>query len=256
MTTEYQEPQRIRIGHHDKLYSLEEDRNRVIERCAREWAKIRGIDDGRYWVETLPQALFDTLEAYDPRIATLAAVAFIKLHPQYAEQRLSGWRSLKDDPPGSEHTQFFIGSSEGGRTELVFTWPHPKTGKPAFWKSGKNGNFVLDWDGADVWHPGPPPIPGSAVGNIQLDREIGAAQRLLQMHGYRVEKDGEVAIALPLLPDEAAFLKRRVGYLETGAGTDDFDRNDEEDDALWRIIRKIKELPIEIDEPTSKETAK
>jgi hypothetical protein len=100
----------------------------------------------------------------------------------------NGWRSLANDPPGQEHANFFIGHSEGGRRDLVFRWPHPKTGKMAFWSSGEDGNYVLDDYGADVWHPAPPPIPGSAVGGIQADREINAAVALLIEHGWKVER--------------------------------------------------------------------
>lgn len=89
------------------------------------------------------------------------------------------WRSLAKDPPGSEHREFFVGHSEGGRTDLVFRWPHPKTGKMAFWKSGKDGNYVLDGYDPDVWYPGPPPIRGSFVEAVQngtafSDREAPA----------------------------------------------------------------------------------
>jgi hypothetical protein len=85
-STEYQEPKRIFVGQHGRLYDLEDNRQRAIEACAKEWAKIKGVDDGRYWIETLPQALFDTLEAYDPHIATLAAAAFLKLHSWKVER--------------------------------------------------------------------------------------------------------------------------------------------------------------------------
>lgn len=76
---QYQEPRRIYMSD-DKLNDLEEQRNRIMERCARRWGVIRDIDEDRYWIEMLPQALFDTLESYDPYLAITAAAAFLKLH--------------------------------------------------------------------------------------------------------------------------------------------------------------------------------
>lgn len=77
------------------------------------------------------------------------------------------WSSLKTNPPGPEHKLFFIGSSTGGRLEFVFRWPNFDTGKPEYWKSGEHGNFLLNWEGADVWYPGPPEIPGSWADQLQ-----------------------------------------------------------------------------------------
>ena len=80
---------------------------------------------------------------------------------------ISPWRWLKNDPPGPEHITFFVGHARGGRMDLVFRWPHPKTGKTAFWYSGDHGNSVLTHYVPNVWHPAPPPIPGSDVEAIQ-----------------------------------------------------------------------------------------
>jgi hypothetical protein len=89
---QFQEPQRIRIGRGkstDRLYDLEEKRQAAIEACAKEWAKVRGVDDGRYWIETLPQQLFDIMESYDPYIAITACEGFLKLHGRKVERNTS-----------------------------------------------------------------------------------------------------------------------------------------------------------------------
>lgn len=85
-------------------------------------------------------------------------------------QKILGWRSLKTDPPGPEHKMFFVGHSKGGRMDYVFSWPHPKTGKPVYWKQGEHGNYIMYDYGPDVWYPGPPTIPGSDVEAIQQGR--------------------------------------------------------------------------------------
>jgi hypothetical protein len=86
------------------------------------------------------------------------------------------WRSLATDPPGPEHKAFFVGHSKGGRMDYVFRWLHPKTGKMAFWRHGDHGNYVMYDYGPDVWHPGPPPIPGSRVEAIQKPRPNSGPQ--------------------------------------------------------------------------------
>ena len=188
------EPKEIFVGSNSgNLYGLEERRNAAITACANAWAKVNNVDPDAFWTQSIPQTLFDTLESYSPQYSIIAAEAFLKQFGwEIGRPGIgNGWHSLKDDPPGEEHVTFFIGHSEGGRTELVFRWPHPETGKAAFWKSGKDGNFVLEWKGADVWHAGPPPIPGSVVGNIQQDRELHAAKALLEQHGWKVERPSE-----------------------------------------------------------------
>lgn len=90
---QFQEPQRIRIGRGkptERLYALEEKRQAAIEACAREWARIRGVAEERYWIETLPQALFDIMEAYDPYVAITACEGFLKLH---------GWKAERPSAP-------------------------------------------------------------------------------------------------------------------------------------------------------------
>lgn len=91
------------------------------------------------------------------RVTTRTLTAFPK------QEAISKWRSLKDAPPGPEYQAFFVGHSKGGRNDYVFRWPHPKTGRIAFWCRARHDNYVLENYTPDVWHPGPPPIPGSDV---------------------------------------------------------------------------------------------
>jgi len=78
-----------------------------------------------------------------------------------AKRDMNGWRSLKNDPPGPEHKTFFVGHSRGGRIDYVFMWPYGN--KMRFWCKGEHGNYVLRGYTPNVWHPGPPPIPGSDI---------------------------------------------------------------------------------------------
>lgn len=99
------------------------------------------------------------------RIKSGSSDAEFKLLEFFKSQPI--WRSLKDDPPGPEHRMFFVGNSEGGRRDYVFRWPHPKTGEITFWCKGEEVNYVLEHFNPDVWHPGPPNIPGSWVDDLQ-----------------------------------------------------------------------------------------
>ncbi len=81
---------------------------------------------------------------------------------------LPKWKSLKNEPPGPEHTMFFVGHSRGGRRDYVFRCPHPKTGEMVFWCRGEVLNYILYDYKPDVWYPGPPTIPGSAADHADL----------------------------------------------------------------------------------------
>lgn len=80
----YTAPQEIYIGSGKEsanLYKLEERRNDVINSCAKEWGKLRGLDpDDRdaYWTTIMPQALFDVLEGFTAATSVIAAEAFLK----------------------------------------------------------------------------------------------------------------------------------------------------------------------------------
>jgi hypothetical protein len=80
----YTAPQEIFVGSGTEtkdLYKLEERRNDLISACAKEWAKVRGLDPddgGEYWNTIVPQALFDVLEGYTPAASIIAAEAFLK----------------------------------------------------------------------------------------------------------------------------------------------------------------------------------
>lgn len=85
-----------------------------------------------------------------------------------SEKPKSGWQKFsRTNLPGSEHQTFFVGSSRGGRMDLVFLWPHPKTGHTALWKQGEHGNYLMYDYNPDVWHPAPDAIPESAVAKFQ-----------------------------------------------------------------------------------------
>lgn len=63
-----------------KLYELENKRSDVIKACAETWAKIAEVSKKEYWTRSLPQALHDTLEAYQIECGIIAAEAFLKRH--------------------------------------------------------------------------------------------------------------------------------------------------------------------------------
>ena len=62
----------------ERLYKLEDKRSEAIKACAEEWAKLMKVPEDRYWEQTLPQALFDTLESYEVAAAAIAAEQFLK----------------------------------------------------------------------------------------------------------------------------------------------------------------------------------
>lgn len=80
----YKKPELIFIGHDaEKLYSLENDRNESIKKCAEEWLNVQNLSKYDFWKVAIPQALFDVLESFDTRAAYLAAKSFI----EYAETK-------------------------------------------------------------------------------------------------------------------------------------------------------------------------
>jgi hypothetical protein len=78
------EPRRVRIGSaEEKLYALEEKRNKIIHACAEEWARIveKAFEEkSDKWKQSIPQALFDTLESFQTDCSLVACIAFLKLH--------------------------------------------------------------------------------------------------------------------------------------------------------------------------------
>lgn len=86
------------------------------------------------------------------------------------------WKSIEEEPPGPEHYKgLFVGHFPGGRIDYVFVWPHPRTGKPAFWGKGKMLNYVLTGYTPNRWYPGPPLIPGSDVERLQKGNQNEAS---------------------------------------------------------------------------------
>lgn len=82
----YSIPQMRSIGRSDdteRLYQLEEKRDKAIRAAAEELLKVLlqfgavGAD-ARYFQDALPEALFNTLEAHDSQASLLAALAFVE----------------------------------------------------------------------------------------------------------------------------------------------------------------------------------
>lgn len=61
-----------------RLYTYEEQRGKIIEKCAKEWAKLAEVPEEEYWYQSLPQALHDMLENYQLESSIVAAEAFLK----------------------------------------------------------------------------------------------------------------------------------------------------------------------------------
>lgn len=80
----YVEPALVWIGSdgkpNERLYELERKRTDLIGDCARQWAIVCGVDKSEYWTRSIPQALHDTLEAFETAAGILAAEAFLKRH--------------------------------------------------------------------------------------------------------------------------------------------------------------------------------
>ena len=66
----------------EKLYSLEDQRNALIEACATEWASIMGVPLAEFWTRAVPAQLFNILESYDRRASKVAAEAYLEFHRQ------------------------------------------------------------------------------------------------------------------------------------------------------------------------------
>ena len=103
------------------------------------------------------------------------------------------------------------------------------------WTIKRPGDQSVTGDPAELWEEY----------LAELDGGEPSPQGAMAFAFAKVQRPGDAGAALDLAPEEAAFLKRRVSFLEMVAGTEAFDRNDEEGAALWRIIAKIKALPAE-----------
>jgi ribosomal 50S subunit-associated protein YjgA (DUF615 family) len=62
----------------EKLYRLEEERERIIKECATEWARLSGVDQKDFWTISLPTTLFDLLNSYGRNISTTAAKRYLE----------------------------------------------------------------------------------------------------------------------------------------------------------------------------------
>ena len=80
----YVKPTLIRIGKSDRtatLYRLEEETVHWFNEAAKEAARVRDDDELRFYVLSLPQALFDFLDNFDSAAVQIAAKAFLEGHP-------------------------------------------------------------------------------------------------------------------------------------------------------------------------------
>lgn len=62
----------------EKLYALEDARDKAIMAAAKELAVILGHDKGEYWSKTLPEALANVLESYERASARAAAIGYLR----------------------------------------------------------------------------------------------------------------------------------------------------------------------------------
>lgn len=62
----------------DRLYELEDKRNDLIQKCAKEWAKIMDIPPKEYWNTAVPQALHDTLSSFAPKYSIAAVIGYLE----------------------------------------------------------------------------------------------------------------------------------------------------------------------------------
>src|SRR6266480_426828 len=68
----------------EKLYALEEKRDKLIHQCAEEQGRVMGFDPKHeFWTHCLPEQIASILEAFDQTATELAAMAWL-------EKR--GWR--------------------------------------------------------------------------------------------------------------------------------------------------------------------
>jgi hypothetical protein len=76
----YIRPSLIHISHHQaaRLYGLEAERDDLIKKCAEEWAAVQKVSAHELWTRSMPQQLFDILEAFDRRAAYEAAKAYVE----------------------------------------------------------------------------------------------------------------------------------------------------------------------------------
>jgi hypothetical protein len=88
----------------ETLYRAEERRSIAIKDCARAWGKVMDIDVGTggtpFWNIAVPQALLDTLEAFETAAAAVAAEAFL-VQLGYKVERPSGPAGAIEEPARS-----------------------------------------------------------------------------------------------------------------------------------------------------------
>jgi len=79
-TSKYRVPTMPRIGGGaEKLYALEERRDKLIRECAEEQGRIMGFNPKHeYWTHCLPEQIATILEAFDQTATELAVTAWLE----------------------------------------------------------------------------------------------------------------------------------------------------------------------------------
>jgi len=61
-----------------RLYDLEQKRNELITRCAKEWSRIVKVDEKDFWSIAVPTAIYDILGGWDSQASIRASIEFLK----------------------------------------------------------------------------------------------------------------------------------------------------------------------------------
>lgn len=62
----------------EKLYALEDTRNKAIKAAAQELADVLGHTKEEYWTKTIPEALANVLESYERAASVAAAIGYLR----------------------------------------------------------------------------------------------------------------------------------------------------------------------------------
>lgn len=78
--SKYRAPTMPRIGSGaEKLYALEEKRDKLIQQCAEEQGRVMGFNPKHeYWTHCLPEQIASILEAFDQTATDLAVRAWLE----------------------------------------------------------------------------------------------------------------------------------------------------------------------------------
>lgn len=96
MIRTYNKPTGQHIGRGEsteRLYRLEEKRNKAIKEAATELAQVLGHSVHEFWQSTMPEELLSILDSFDTFAATLAARAYLEKHAEREERFEQGQES-------------------------------------------------------------------------------------------------------------------------------------------------------------------